>query len=221
MLPVRRHSRKTTIIALVGLFLALLGGGAVALALSQTTPNGFTYVPQIGFAVPNSKLPAAEPTPMAEPAGVQGATTSGPLEPIPAHILPAGTVPAAGPSELNESNGWLVSDGATLVAVYAGSAGDDATNGRFVIVRQTSAGSQTVTTVDVPNSGAVSLDASNNASPGGTPVIPTQLSFTAANGVAGTLDLTSDTATVTGTTTSGSTETTTTSPPTPPGTTGG
>ena len=37
---------------------------------------------------------------------------------------------------INPKNGWLVSDGYTLVAVYAGSPGEDPSLGRFAIVRQ-------------------------------------------------------------------------------------
>lgn len=66
-------------------------------------------------------------------------------------------VPIA-PSILQPQNGWLVSNGKTLVAVYAGAAGDDTTIGRVVIVRQDLvAGTQTVKTVDAGRTGALTI----------------------------------------------------------------
>jgi hypothetical protein len=55
-------------------------------------------------------------------------------------------------------NGWLVSDGRTLVAVYAGQAGNDAANGRFVVVRQNLVfGVESQDVVPAGHTGAVSL----------------------------------------------------------------
>ena len=57
-------------------------------------------------------------------------------------------------------NGWLVSDGRTLVAVYAGAAGEDPSVGRVVIVRQDlGAGEQTVRTIDAGTTGALTITA--------------------------------------------------------------
>jgi threonine dehydrogenase-like Zn-dependent dehydrogenase len=57
-------------------------------------------------------------------------------------------------------NGWLTSDGRTLVAVYAGSAGDDPAVGRLVIVRQNLvSGSQTVRIVGTGTTGALAIAA--------------------------------------------------------------
>jgi hypothetical protein len=55
---------------------------------------------------------------------------------IPPHILPNGTPPPLSPTLIRVKNGWLVSDGYTLVAVYAGIAGNDSSKGRFAVVRQ-------------------------------------------------------------------------------------
>ena len=64
------------------------------------------------------------------------------------------------PSVLRMRNGWLVSDGRTLVAVYAGAAGDDPSAGRLVIVRQDLvAGTQTVRTLDAGPTGALAIAA--------------------------------------------------------------
>lgn len=69
--------------------------------------------------------------------------------PIPARMLgPEAPVPIP-PSVLRVRNAWLVSDGRTLVAVYAGAAGNDPARGRLVIVRQDLvAGRQTLRTID-------------------------------------------------------------------------
>jgi hypothetical protein len=64
------------------------------------------------------------------------------------------------PSLLRVRNGWLVSDGSTLVAVYVGAAGDDSSVGRVVIVRQDLvAGTQTVRTLDTGPAGALAITA--------------------------------------------------------------
>jgi hypothetical protein len=80
--------------------------------------------------------------------------------PIPARILGAGVPVPVPPSVLQPRNGWLVSDGRTLVAVYAGAAGDDPSAGRLVIVRQNlAAGRQTVRTIDPKATGALHITA--------------------------------------------------------------
>ena len=64
------------------------------------------------------------------------------------------TVPVS-PTVLQARNGWLVSDGRTLVAVYAGAAGDDPAVGRVAIVRQDLAsGTQTVQVIGAGHTGA-------------------------------------------------------------------
>lgn len=85
--------------------------------------------------------------------------------PIPARLLgPAAPVPIS-PALLRPRNGWLVSDGEKLVAVYAGAAGDDPAVGRVVIVRQDLvAGKETVETVDAGPTGALTIV---SAEPGG------------------------------------------------------
>jgi len=77
---------------------------------------------------------------------------------IPARILgPDAPVPVS-PSLLRAGNGWLMSDGKTLVAVYAGAAGDDPAVGRVVVVRQNLvAGRQTMEQVDAGRTGALSI----------------------------------------------------------------
>jgi hypothetical protein len=72
---------------------------------------------------------------------------------------PAVPVPIS-PSLLRVRNGWLVSDGRTLVAVYAGAAGSDRSIGRLVIVRQDlAAGTQTVRVIDAGTTGVLAIAA--------------------------------------------------------------
>jgi hypothetical protein len=80
--------------------------------------------------------------------------------PIPARMLGSDLPVPVSPSLLRVRNGWLVSDGRTLVAVYAGAAGDDPTVGRLVVIRQDlAAGRQTIRTVDAGATGALTIAA--------------------------------------------------------------
>lgn len=81
-------------------------------------------------------------------------------QPIPARMLGPDVPVPISPAILRVRNGWLVSDGRTLVAVYAGAAGNDSSVGRLVIVRQDLvAGTQTVRTVDAGPTGALAIAA--------------------------------------------------------------
>src|SRR5262245_55292682 len=90
-------------------------------------------------------------------------TTPAPVPRFAAHAIPArllgSDVPTpVSPSLLRESNGWLVSDGKRLVAVYAGTASSSPAVGRIVIVRQDLvAGKQTVETLDAGPTGALTI----------------------------------------------------------------
>jgi hypothetical protein len=83
-------------------------------------------------------------------------------------------VPVPIPSSvIAETNGWLVSNGYNLVAVYAGSAAGDPAKGRVVIVRQDlRAGKQTVQIVDAGSTGALTVAAN---APAGAAVETTAL----------------------------------------------
>jgi hypothetical protein len=79
-------------------------------------------------------------------------------QPIPARMLGSDVPVPIAPSVLRVRNGWLVSDGRTLVAVYAGAAGHDSSVGRLMIVRQDLiAGTQTVRTLDAGPTGALTI----------------------------------------------------------------
>ena len=80
--------------------------------------------------------------------------------PIPARVLGRDVPVPISPALIRVRNAWLVSDGRTLVAVYAGADGEDPTVGRLVIVRQDlRAGSQSVRTIDAGPTGALTIAA--------------------------------------------------------------
>ena len=92
-------------------------------------------------------------------------------------------------------NAWLVSDGYTLVAVYAGSSGDDPSIGRFAIVRQNDIfGVQynPPDIVDVGRIGAVKITRAPQGRSRETSAQRGQLSFVSKNGTRGVLELTGD-----------------------------
>jgi hypothetical protein len=79
---------------------------------------------------------------------------------IPAELLSTDVPVPIAPSIVRVRDGWLVSDGKTLVAVYAGVAGNDPSVGRVVIVRQNLiGGKQTVRTIDAGQTGGLSIAA--------------------------------------------------------------
>jgi hypothetical protein len=79
-------------------------------------------------------------------------------QPIPARMLGSEVPVPIAPSILRSRNGWLVSDGRTLVAVYAGASGSDPSLGRVVIVRQDLvAGKQMIRIVDAGPTGALTI----------------------------------------------------------------
>jgi hypothetical protein len=91
-----------------------------------------------------------------EPAAPPGSAP----QPIPARMLGSEVPVPIPPSVLRVRNGWLVSDGRTLVAVYAGAAGKDTSVGRLMIIRQDlAAGRQTVRTLDAGPTGALTITA--------------------------------------------------------------
>jgi hypothetical protein len=156
------------------------------------------YIPELGITVPAEK--AAPVRHSLARGGLESTQPSGaaatPWQPdiIPAKLLgPEVPVPIS-PEILKTSSGWLVSDGKTLVAVYAGSAGNDLTKGRAVIVRQDRrAGVQTVNTVDSAKSGALRIV----VAPLGPAVVKSAQSdlivLHGTDGVVRTLDLATDT----------------------------
>jgi hypothetical protein len=124
-----------------------------------------------------------------------GPVAPGPAEGdrIPAHILPPDTPIPLSPALIRVTNGWLVSDGRTLVAVYAGEAGNDPTVGRFVIIRQNLViGFQTRNIVDVGRIGAVRITEAPSGAGVETSAQRGDLRFSSASGAQGILRLARD-----------------------------
>jgi hypothetical protein len=125
-------------------------------------------IPQLGVdtPVPTDKAAALErlltiATTDASSAPSAASTAPDPgSHPIPGQMLGSDAPVPVAPSLLRVRNGWLVSDGKTLVAVYAGAAGGDSSKGRVVIVRQNLvSGRQTVTSRDTGPTGALRITA--------------------------------------------------------------
>jgi hypothetical protein len=92
-------------------------------------------------------------------------------------------------------NGWLVSDGYTLVAVYAGSPGIDPSIGRFGIIRQSAIfGVQYYPPelVDVGRVGALKITRAPRGRSRETTAQYGRLTFISANGTKGVIELTGD-----------------------------
>jgi hypothetical protein len=137
---------------------------AVLAALAAGAAATFALAAAVGHASAPSDKTAALAR-LASVATTDASTETAPApsfraEPIPARMLGPDVPVPVSPSVLQERNGWLVSDGRTLVAVYAGAAGDDSSVGRVVIVRQNLvSGTQTVQPVDAGPTGALTIGA--------------------------------------------------------------
>jgi hypothetical protein len=130
---------------LVGLAAGAGGGFALADGVDGSTQKAAALNRLASVATTDSST-AAAPAPEAVP------------QPIPGQMLGTDVPVPIAPSILQVRNGWLVSDGTTLVAVYAGTAGNDPSVGRVVIVRQNLvAGKQTVRTIDAGSTGVLTI----------------------------------------------------------------
>jgi hypothetical protein len=111
--------------ALAGIAAGAGGGFALAAAVGVSAPpEKAAALARLGSVATTDSNTEPAPAPDFEP------------HPIPAQMLGRDAPVPISPSILDERNGWLVSDGKTLVAVYAGANGDDPSMGRLVIVRQ-------------------------------------------------------------------------------------
>jgi hypothetical protein len=118
-----------------------------------------------------------------------------PWQRIPPHILAKGSPPPIPYELINPENGWIVSDGYTLVAVYAGSPGEKPTLGRVAIVRQNEIfGIQynPPDIVDVGKIGAIMISRAPRGRSHETSAQTGRLAFVSANGTRGVLDLRND-----------------------------
>jgi len=114
---------------------------------------------------------------------------------IPPHILPRGTPPPLHQELIKVKNGWLVSDGYTLVAVYAGRAGNNASRGRFAVIHQNlifGVQYEPPDLVDIPKAGALKITRGPHGVARETSAQRGRLTFTSAHGVKGVLDLHGD-----------------------------
>jgi hypothetical protein len=109
---------------------------------------------------------------------------------IPAGILsPDAPIPLS-PALIRTTNAWLVSDGRTLVAVYAGEAGNDPAIGRFAIVRQNLLfGLQTCQVIDLGRIGAVRITRAPAGAAAETSAQQGELEYSSATGAQGVLSL--------------------------------
>jgi hypothetical protein len=131
---------------LIAVCVLAAGGGIAAAAIVPA--------PQEKEAAQKRHVSVATTDSSTEPAAPPGVVP----EPIPGRMLGSDVPVPIPPSVLRVRNGWLVSDGRTLVAVYAGAAGNDASVGRLVIVRQDlAAGRQTLRTLDSGPTGALTI----------------------------------------------------------------
>jgi hypothetical protein len=114
---------------------------------------------------------------------------------IPPHIVPKGSPPPIPYALIKVKNAWIVSDGYTLVAVYAGSPGEDPSVGRFAIVRQNAIfGIQYAPPdlVDVGRVGALEIARAPHGRSRETTAQRGRIAFVSKNGTKGILDLTDD-----------------------------
>jgi hypothetical protein len=144
------------LIALAALVLVGAGGLAAAGVAGVSIPELGVDTP-----VPTDKAAALEALLTVATTDASTAPSTAPVpdsEPIPGRMLGSDAPVPVAPSLLQEKNGWLVSNGKTLVAVYAGAAGGDPSTGRVVIVRQyLASGKQTVSTLDARGTGALTI----------------------------------------------------------------
>ena len=150
-------------VALAAALIVLLVAGV---AIADKAGLVDVYIPGLGRSLPETpqKAAAIERIERRQSDGTTDVNTNPAPAPkftrdlIPAHMLPPGTPVPIAPSILQVTNDWLVSDGYTLVAVYAGAAGNDGSEGRVVIFRQDLVkGTQSVTPVDAGKTGALTI----------------------------------------------------------------
>ena len=184
--------RRLVIGVVVAAALAAAAGAALA-------GSGGTYVPQLGITVPEEKMAAVQHS---LPPGGPESTERAPVPPrvvdrIPAHMLGPDVPVPVSPELIQPTTAWLVSDGTTLLAVYAGAAGNDPEVGRFVLVRQNLvAGEQRLQTVDAGRTGAVSIVDAPSGAGVETSAQHGDLVFRGADGALGRLHLEGGTVTL-------------------------
>jgi hypothetical protein len=184
----RWFASATCLVLALGLTLAVRG------ALGRSSSDG-VFIPELGITVPAEKAAAVR---HALPRGGAESPKRAPIpaglpDRIPAHLLAPDTPVPLAPVVLDPTNGWLVSNGASLVAVYAGAAGEDQSIGRFVIVRQNLlTGTQTTKLVDAGKVGSISITEAPVGAAVETSALTGDLVFRAKGGARGRLKLARD-----------------------------
>jgi hypothetical protein len=167
--------------------------------------------PTVEFSVPAEKSSSRtiiDPPDCVNPSAASMVTSLGtgtkyvrPWNRIPPHILPKGVPSPLHYALINVKNAWLVSDGYTLVAVYAGSPGGEASIGRFAIIRQNAVFGvqyEPPDIVDVGRVGVVKISRAPRGRSHETTAQHAKLAFVAADGTTGFLELTGDHIRITG-----------------------
>ena len=130
-----------------GLAVGAGGGFALAGAVRGEPPEKAAALARLASVATTDSSAEPAPVPSSEP------------RPIPGRMLGSNVPVPISPSILRARNGWLVSDGRTLVAGYAGAAGSDPELGRVVVVRQNlAAGKQAIRIVDAGPTGALTIE---------------------------------------------------------------
>ena len=112
----------------------------------------------------------------------------------PAHMLSPNTPPPLSPALIRVTNSWMVSDGRTLVAAYAGEAGGDPSVGLLAVIRQNLVfGFQTRDIVNLGAIGSVRIAQAPHGSRVETSAQRGELRLTSAVGKQGIFHLASDT----------------------------
>jgi hypothetical protein len=162
----------------LGLAAAGVTGAAVAGPLDVFLPELGRFVSADKAGPIRHALGPSEPAPESL---ARAAAPSGRPDPLAPGIIESDVPVPVSPQLLRATNGWVAARGPTLVAVYAGAAGDDPEVGRFVIVRQDrDEGRQDQQVVDLAGSGPVRIAAAAG---------DRTLLFRTARGRAGELDL--------------------------------
>jgi hypothetical protein len=167
-------------------------GTAGAVTVELGAPSGMTVSERV--SAPPACVDAGAASTVAD-VGTRTRYVARPGNRIPPHILPKGVPPPLPWAVINPKNAWLVSDGYTLVAVYAGSPGVSPSIGRFAIVRQNEIfGIQyyPVDLVDVGHVGAIRITGAPRGRSRETTAQRGTLSFVAADGTRGVLELDRD-----------------------------
>jgi hypothetical protein len=186
------HPRRRRLAVAVAI--ALMAAVATGIALAVQSDQ---YVPQLGVTVPAEKVAPIEhayPSKRGPESTVPAPVPTDKITPIPAALSDDHTSVPLSPSLIGVTNFWIVSNGHRLVAVYAGAAGDDASSGRVVVIRQNlDQGTQMQDVVNAQGTGALRIDNAPLGAAVETSAQTASLHVRSTRGYAGSFDLARDT----------------------------